>query len=91
MTDNDWVDGNELAGALQEVFAVDVTVGRGRCAGCGHDCAVAELRVYDRAPGRVGRCPRCLAVVLRVVRGPGRVWVDLGGFTCLELAVPDGA
>jgi hypothetical protein len=50
---------------------------------------VAELRVYDRAPGLVGRCPHCQDVVLRLVRGPGRVWVDLRGFTCLELAVPD--
>jgi len=83
----EWVDGNELAGPLREVFAVDVTVAFGRCAGCGHRCAIAEVRVYDRAPGMVARCPKCGAVVLRLVRAPDRIWLDLGGLTCLEFPV----
>lgn len=84
-----WVDGNELAGTLQEVFAVDVTVARGRCAGCGREGPVAEAVVFDRAPGLVARCPGCESVLLRVVRGPGRAWLDLRGVTCLEFALPD--
>jgi hypothetical protein len=39
-------DGNALAGPLREIFAVDVTVARAQCAGCGRAGAVAELRVY---------------------------------------------
>jgi len=26
--------------------------------------------------------------MLRLVRGPGRAWLDLCGITCLQLAVP---
>ena len=90
MTDDGWVDGNALAGTLRELFAVDMTAAHCRCAGCGHAHAVAQLRVYDRAPGLVGRCPACHAVQLRVVRAPDRVWLDLRGFTFLEVAVSNG-
>jgi hypothetical protein len=83
------VDGNELAGPLREVFAVDITAARCRCAGCGRAGALAELQVYDRAPGLVGRCPECSAVVLRLVRGPGRAWLDLSGLSYVECAMPD--
>ncbi len=87
MTDT-WVDGNELAGPLREVFALDMTVARGQCAACGRTQAIAEVRVYVRAPGYVARCPGCDSVLLRVVRGPDRMWLDLTGLRVLELAVP---
>jgi Family of unknown function (DUF6510) len=88
MTDT-WVDGNELAGPLRSVFAVDVTTARGVCVGCGQMRVVAEARVYTQAPGLVARCPGCDGVLLRVVSGPGRIWLDVRGLTCLEVAVPD--
>lgn len=86
-----WVDGNALAGALRELFAVDLTTASGRCAHCGRLRAVAEAHVYERAPGIVARCSACESVLLRIVRGPGRAWLDLSGLTCLEIAVPDRA
>jgi hypothetical protein len=46
---------------------------------------IADLRVYDHAPGMVARCPGCDQVVLRLVRGPGRAWLDLRGLVCLEI------
>jgi hypothetical protein len=79
------LDGNALAGPLREIFAVDVTAATGRCAGCGRVGAVATLRVYTQAPGLVARCPGCEAVVLRVVRGPDRAWLDLRGTVSLEI------
>lgn len=85
---NVWVDGNELAGALREIFAVDVTVVRGRCNGCGHEGPVAEAVVFDRAPGLVARCPGCESVLLRLVRSPDRAWLDLRGVSYLEFALP---
>jgi len=88
MTDT-WLDGNSLAGTLRELFTVDVTTARGRCASCGRMQMVAETRVYERAPGGVARCVGCEAVVLRVVRAPDRAWLDLAGVTCLEIPVPD--
>ena len=51
MTDTDtWWMATTMAGALRELFAVDVTVARGRCVGCGREGMVAEARVYDRRP-----------------------------------------
>ncbi|GLZ35329.1 hypothetical protein Lesp02_75160 [Lentzea sp. NBRC 105346] len=85
---NDYVDGNALAGDLQEIFAMDMTAATGRCAGCGYRGAVATLRVYQRAPGLVARCPSCEKVVLRVVRGPDRAWLDLRGTLNLEIPLP---
>ena len=82
------LDGNALAGALREIFAVDVTAAVVRCAGCGHSGAVATLTVYPHAPGLVARCPGCEAVILRVVRGPDRVWLDLRGTVSLEIPLP---
>lgn len=83
-----FVDGNELAGPMGEVFAVDVTVARGRCGTCGRTGALAEARVYDRSPGLVARCPGCEEVLLRIVRGVDRVWLDLRGLTVLEIPLP---
>jgi hypothetical protein len=85
-----YVDGNGLAGALREVFAVDLTTATGTCAGCGSVRPMAETRVYDRAPGLVARCPGCEAVLLRVVRTPERVFLDLRGLSCVELSLAEG-
>ena len=60
----------------------------GTCAACGARWAIAQVRVYPHAPGMVARCPACDAVLLRLVRGPGRAWLDLRGITCLEVAIP---
>ena len=82
------LDGNVMAGALREVFAVDVTTARGECSSCGQLNVVGQVAVYADGPGTVGRCPGCDAVVLRLVRGPGRAWLDLRGVVCLELDLP---
>ena len=82
------VDGNAMAGDLGEIFAVDVTTAVVTCAGCGRAGVVAELRLWARAPGIVARCPGCEDVVLRLVRAPGRVFLDLRGATRLELLLP---
>ncbi len=83
-----YVDGNVLAGALGELFAVDVTTAVGECVTCGTSGAIAQTRVYTDAPGLVARCPACGEVVLRLVRAPDRAWLDLRGMRCLQLAIP---
>jgi len=85
-----YMDGNGMAGALREVFAVDVTAATTRCESCRQVTAVAELRVYagPRAPGLVARCPGCEAVVLRLVRGPADAWLDLRGAATLRIPLP---
>jgi hypothetical protein len=83
-----WVDGNVLAGALQGVFAVDVTAARGRCASCGHTGPLAETHVYTGA-GFVVRCSNCTDVLMRLVEAPGRTFLDLHGISLLELRATD--
>lgn len=84
-----YLDGNELGGVLGEMFAVDVTAAHHQCANCGRPGVLAETRVYSQAPGLVARCPGCSEVIMRVVRGPGRAWLDLRGMTYLEIGLPD--
>jgi ribosomal protein S27E len=88
---NLWSDGTALAGPLQSVLAVEVTTAVGRCSGCGRTAPMAEVRVFDHAPGVVARCPGCGQVLVRLVRGPGRAWLDLRGLAYLQLPVPDQA
>ncbi|MFI0404340.1 DUF6510 family protein [Actinomadura sp. 3N508] len=82
------VDGNALAGPLGELFAVDVTAAEGRCVNCGLTGPIATLMVYERAPGMVARCSGCDNVVLRLVRTPDAVWLDLTGMTWLRVRLP---
>jgi hypothetical protein len=87
---NPWTDGTALGGPLHDVFRLEVTAAIGCCSGCGRTAAMAEARVFDHAPGVVARCPDCDQVLLRLVRGPGRAWLDLRGLTYLQLPVPEG-
>ncbi|MEV4295421.1 DUF6510 family protein [Microbispora rosea] len=81
----DHLDGNALAGPLAEIFTADVSAAVSRCATCGLTGPVAALRVYDRAPGLVARCPGCEEVVLRLVRSPDAAWLDLRGAVSLRI------
>ena len=88
---NSTYDGNALAGPLSEVFAAEVSIASARCRGCGLSSVVAELTVFGPDPGWVARCPGCEDILLRIVRTPDSVWVDLGGMSSLRLpAVPPG-
>jgi hypothetical protein len=79
------LDGNAIAGALGELFAVDVSVARLECGGCGMEGVVAEVVVYIDAPGVVARCRACDNVLFRLVRAPDRAWLDLRGVAYLRL------
>ena len=84
-----WTDGNALAGPLQDVVHLDLTTAVGRCGGCGRTAAMAQVRVFDHAPGLVARCPACDQVLVRLVSGPGRAWLDLRGLTYLQVPAPE--
>ena len=86
---NMWTDGNALGGPLHDIFRPDVTAAVGGCGTCGRIGPMAEVRVFDHAPGVVARCPVCDQVLLRLVRGPGRAWLDLRGLDYLQLPVPN--
>jgi ribosomal protein S27E len=63
-----------------------MTAAESTCAGCGAVNALARVDVYVYAPGTVVRCPGCGGVLLRIVRGKGRIWIDMSGIRSLELA-----
>jgi hypothetical protein len=86
---NRWTGGEGLAGPLQEVLRVDVTTAVGRCTACGRTAAMAEARVFDHAPGVIARCPTCDQVLLRLVLGRGRAWLDLRGLTYLQVPMAE--
>jgi hypothetical protein len=79
-------DGNAAAGVLREVFAVDVTSAHGQCVGCGNTGPMAEARLYADAPGLVLRCASCDTVLLRLVSGGGRRWLDVRGLAYLQFS-----
>ncbi|MEV8506261.1 DUF6510 family protein [Actinoplanes sp. NPDC051475] len=82
------LDGNAMGGDLGEIFAVDLTEAVATCAGCGQASVVATLRLWGPAPGLVARCPSCQDVILRLVRGPDRAWLDLRGAVSLCIPLP---
>ncbi|MDY7105338.1 MAG: DUF6510 family protein [Actinomycetota bacterium] len=79
------LDGNAVAGALAELFSAEMTTAVTCCASCGDTRALGELAAHVDAPGIVLRCASCSAVQLRLVRGPGRAWLDLRGVDVLEV------
>jgi Zn finger protein HypA/HybF involved in hydrogenase expression len=85
------LDGNAAGGVLGRVFALEVTAARSTCRSCGAVGEVGSLTVYAHAPGIVLRCPRCDAVLVRVVEGSGRIWLELTGVRSLELRAEEGA
>jgi hypothetical protein len=88
MTD-DVLDGNAASGALRRVLGVELTASIGRCAGCGREEPLAAAVAYVHAPGLVLRCTGCEGVLLRVVLGPSRAWLDLRGLQVIELPMDD--
>lgn len=78
------LDGNALAGPLADFFTVEVTTAIARCAHCLRTGPLAEAVVYLSAPGAVARCPGCGRVLLRVVQGPDRRWLNMSGVQCLQ-------
>ncbi|MBV9006419.1 MAG: hypothetical protein JOZ98_11970 [Solirubrobacterales bacterium] len=80
------LDGNAIAGDLQELFGHDMTAARGSCRNCGDSHMIAELRVYLRAPGAVVRCPSCGNVVMVLVTIRGETRIDMRGIGGMEPA-----
>ena len=84
--DERMLDGNAVAGLLQEVFAVEMTTAVGTCASCGAAGPVGAVQVY-RGAGIVLRCPHCRNTLAKIVKNDSRVWIDLRGLRNLEVTV----
>lgn len=79
------LDGNAAAGALWELFRIDVIAAIGRCNHCGNVRAFGEASVYADGPGIVVRCKSCEGVLLRLVETPTQYWLDLSGLSYLQI------
>ncbi len=87
---DDWnsalmLDGNAVAGLLDEVFGREMTSSRCRCAHCGAVGALATLRAFTQAPGVVLRCPGCEHVIMRMVQAGGVTYLDIRGAAYVRL------
>ena len=85
MAEDRVLDGNAIGGVLLEVFGSELTAAPGVCAHCGAREQIAATDVYVHAPGIVVRCRHCEGVLLRVVRGRDRLWLDVTGLASIEL------
>ncbi|MBT2501127.1 DUF6510 family protein [Curtobacterium sp. ISL-83] len=73
------VDGNALAGVLEDVLGPEPTTALLRCVGCGTVGVLAGARVYRTAIGTVARCRGCDTVLVTHVSDGTRSWVGLPG------------
>jgi hypothetical protein len=80
------LDGNAVAGLLQEVFAVEMTTAIGTCGNCGARDAVGATHVF-RGAGVVVRCPHCENALVTIVKDETRVWIGLAGVRALQVTV----
>ncbi len=80
------VDGNAVAGLLQELFAVEITTAMAMCDACGATDAVGALHVF-RGAGIVMRCPQCDNVLVTIVKADARLWIGFQGVRSLQVTV----
>jgi hypothetical protein len=80
------LDGNAVAGLLQEVFAVEMTTALASCGHCGAASAVGALHVYPGA-GTVLRCAHCEKALVTIVRADKRVSIGFLGIGTLQVTV----
>lgn len=79
------LDGNALAGILEDGLGLDLTDCRGRCAGCSGIAVLATAVVLVSPMGTVARCASCEHVLITVVTGDGRTWIGLPGLSAIEV------
>ncbi len=80
------LDGNAVAGLLQEVFAVEMTTAVMACRTCGAREPVGAVHVF-RGAGTVLRCPHCDEALVKMVEDGARMWINFERVRTLEVAV----
>jgi uncharacterized Zn finger protein len=71
-------DGNAIAGALEEIFGVEVTATMRTCQSCGQERAIGSHRLY-RGAGLVLRCPNCGDLAAAIAALPDDYRISLFG------------
>jgi hypothetical protein len=82
------LDGNAVAGILQEIFSMEMTASPTECASCGREGELGTLITFMQAPGVVLRCPDCESVMIRIVQTPDAIFLDARGVAYLRLERP---
>jgi hypothetical protein len=80
------LDGNAVAGVLQEIFGLEMTAAPAECGTCGNVSALGGLLAFTQAPGAVLRCPACESVMLSIVQTPNAIYLDARGASYVRLA-----
>ena len=80
------LDANAVAGEIAELLGVELTTTFHRCAHCGNGAPMGTLRAWTGGPGVVLRCSTCAEVVMRWVRTPDGVRLDVRGAAFLRLS-----
>ena len=78
------LDGNAVAGLLQEVFAVEMTTAIATCGACGAADAVGATRVF-RGAGIVMRCRHCDNALVTIVKDETRMWIGFAGVRTVQV------
>jgi len=79
------VDGNAVAGQLEQIFGRDMTMTVARCAGCARDAEMGALLAFIRGPGVVLRCPACQNAIARIVETPTAIYLEARGAAYLRM------
>jgi Family of unknown function (DUF6510) len=79
----DVVDGNAIGGLLIDVFGTEMTAAGSTCGTCGASRPVAQLVVYQQAPGTVVRCRTCGSVLMVFVTAHDEMRINLAGLARL--------
>jgi ribosomal protein S27E len=73
------LDGNAVAGMLDEMLSVEATTVVVRCVSCGAEGALGAVHAYVHGPGVVLRCPGCSEVLMRFAHIRGHLVADMHG------------
>jgi predicted RNA-binding Zn-ribbon protein involved in translation (DUF1610 family) len=73
------LDGNAVAGMLDDVLRVEATTVIARCGSCGAEGALGTAHAYVQCPGVVLRCADCAGVLMRFAQIRGHLVADLHG------------
>ena len=82
------LDGNAVAGLLQEIFVPEITAAQIQCDECDSAAAVGSLRLYATPMGAVLRCTHCENIVMTAVHTPRGRWIEMTGARCLRFSGP---
>jgi hypothetical protein len=80
------LDGNAVAGLLEEVFAVEMTTALVTCGRCAATDELGATHVF-RGAGIVMRCRHCSTALVTIVRHDTHVSIGFPGVRTMQLTV----